>query len=367
MRKLFLWVAENPALAVSLCLLAVFLLLNLLAYRHARAMTHFVAANGRTHRSEEWRDRSYRLSLLEKVQLAVNGIAVERPTQDARPDRLGLRYEDHTYLGGAGRLAAWYVPHERSGGLILLFHGYSADKTRLLPEARAFHDLGYSCFLVDFRGSGGSDGRQTSIGYYEADDVERTVAYVRDRWPNERLILFGHSMGAAAVLRALSRRTIVVGAVVLECPFDRLLSAVEARFVSTGLPSFPAARLMVFWGGVQHGFNGFNHNPAEYARQVTSPTLLMHGACDPRVSCKQIDSLYENLAGEKELHRFMGLGHESYVAARSEEWKECVARFLHSRMRVPSPRSDDVPGTNKMTCQPTAPARVVPCRRCGAG
>jgi alpha-beta hydrolase superfamily lysophospholipase len=334
MRKLILWMAENPALTVSLCLLTVFLLLNLLAYRHARAMTHFVPANGRTHRRAEWRDGSYRLSLLEKVQLAVNGITVERPAEDARPDRLGLRYEDHLYSGGAGRLAAWYIPRERSAGLIALFHGYGADKARLLPEARAFHELGYSCFLVDFRGSGDSDGRRTSIGYYEAEDVERTVKYVRSRWPNERLILFGQSMGAAAVLRALSRQTIAADAVVLECPFDRLLSAVAARFASTGLPSFPAARLMIFWGGVQHGFNGFTHNPADYARQVSCPTLLLHGSGDRRVYAEHIQSIYQNLAGAKELHRFEGLGHESYAASRPEEWLECVRRFLHQHVRA---------------------------------
>jgi alpha-beta hydrolase superfamily lysophospholipase len=333
MRKLVLWIAENPTLTVSLFLLAVFLLLNLLAYRHARAMTHFVPANGQTQQSEEWRDRSYRLSLLEKVQLAVNGIAVERPAESARPERLGLRYEDHTYSGGAGRLAAWHVPHPRCAGLIVLFHGYGTDKARLLPEARAFHDLGYSCFLVDFRGSGGSDGRRTSIGYYEADDVERSVAYVRDRWSNQRLILFGQSMGAAAVLRALSRRTIAPDAVVLECPFDRLLSTVEARFASTGLPSFPAARLLVFWGGVQHGFNGFTHNPADYARQVTCPALLLHGTCDRRVYSHHIQSIYQNLPGSKELHQFEGLGHESYAAGRPEEWKKYLKRFLHQHVR----------------------------------
>jgi alpha-beta hydrolase superfamily lysophospholipase len=164
--------------------------------------------------------------------------------------------------------------------------------------------------------------------------VERTVSYVRGRWPNERLILFGQSMGAAAVLRALSRRTIAPDAVVLECPFDRLLSTIEARFASTGLPSFPAARLLVFWGGVQHGFNAFNHNPAEYARQVTCPALLMHGTCDRRVYAEHIQSIYQNLAGEKELHCFEGLGHESYAAGRPEEWKACVRRFLNHHVRV---------------------------------
>lgn len=330
MRKLILVIAEHPVLTISLCIFAAFVLLNLLAYRHAWSMTHFVAANRLTRRSFNLRERAESLSFVEKLQLAVKGVALERPTDGARPEDFDLPYERHNYPGQAGRLAAWHIPHESSAGLVVLFHGYVSCKAKLLPEARAFHDLGYRCFLVDFRGSGGSAGDRTSLGYYEADDVARTIAYVRDHWSNEPLILFGHSMGAVAVLRALSRQELAVDAVVLESPFDRLLSTVEARFTTTGLPSFPAAPLMVFWGGLQYGYNGFDHNPAEYARRVEHPVLLLHGELDPRVSRQQIQSIYQNLGGEKDLHIFEGLGHQSFVAAHPEEWKESVSRFLNS-------------------------------------
>ena len=50
--------------------------------------------------------------------------------------------------------------------------GFGIDADRL-------HDLGYACFLVDFRGSGGSSGDATTIGYREADDVVRSVALQR--------------------------------------------------------------------------------------------------------------------------------------------------------------------------------------------
>ncbi len=333
MRKLTLWIAEHPALTALLCLLILFVVLNWLAYCHARSMTHFVETNRRTRRTEKLRQRGDSLSFGDRLRLAVKGVALERPHETIRPDDVDLPYEAHTYRGGEGRLDAWYIPHPHSAGLVVLFHGYLACKARLLPEARALHDLGYACFLVDFRGCGDSEGDRTSIGYHEADDVVRTMNYARERWPDEPSIAFGQSMGAAAVLRALSRRSIEPNTVLLECPFDRLSSTVESRFASTGLPSFPAAHLLVFWGGLQHGYNGFGHNPVEYARRATCPTLLMHGLDDVRVSKEQIESIYNNLAGEKSLHFFEGIGHQSYAADRPDEWKECVARFLHARNR----------------------------------
>ena len=315
-------------------MLAGFALLNLLAYRHARAMTHFAPVGHGGRRADGWRDKSEHPTLFEKTKLAFSGISFERPAEDAWPNQFDLPYEIHAYAGEAGRLAAWHIPHEHPAGLVVLFHGYAAGKARLLSEARAFHDLGYDCFLVDFRGSGSSDGEATTIGFHEADDVRRTVAYVREHWPDERLMVFGQSMGAAAVLRALAQHTIEPDAVVLECPFDRLLSTVEARFAITGLPAFPGAHLLVFWGGLQHGFNGFAHNPVEYAREVTCPTLLLHGTADARVRAGQIRSIYQNLRGEKQLHFFEGVGHESYTACRADEWKKCVAPFLHSCIPV---------------------------------
>jgi alpha-beta hydrolase superfamily lysophospholipase len=334
MRKLLFWLVEHPALTFSLFLLAAFVLLNLLAYRHARSMTHFTLANRGTGKSDSWRARTEPRSLFERMRLALDGISIERPYANLHPDSLDLPYEVHDYPGRAGRLAAWYVPHEQAAGLVVLFHGYGTCKARLLPEARAFHDLGYACFLVDFRGSGDSEGNRTSIGYHEADDVESTVTYVRGHWPGESLILFGQSMGAAAILRAQALHDLAPDAVVLECPFDRLLSTVEARFAIAGLPAFPAAQLLVFWGGVQQGFNGFAHNPVEYARRTTCPTLLLHGTKDQRVTSAQIQSIYRNLTGEKHLYFFKGIGHESYVSNRPEEWQKCVARFLHSRVLV---------------------------------
>jgi alpha-beta hydrolase superfamily lysophospholipase len=333
MRRVILWIAEHPTLTVSLLLFSAIVLLNVLAYRHARSMTCFVPSHRRNRATVHWLIKP--LSLFEKARLVFNGVEVEHPVEAGTPDWFDLPYECHSVPGDAGQLHAWYMPQEHASGLVVLFHGYLACKARLLPEARAFHDLGYSCFLVDFRGCGDSEGDRTSIGYHEADDVKRAVDYAQAHWPDEPLLVFGQSMGAAAVLRALAQHTIRPDAVVLECPFDRLLSTVEARFAVTGLPAFPAAQLMVFWGGVQHGYNGFTHNPVEYARRVTRPVLMLHGTRDARVSSRQFQSVYDNLRGEKQLHFFEGLGHESYAGHRADEWKECVARFLHSHTLVP--------------------------------
>ena len=93
---------------------------------------------------------------------------------------------------------------------------------------------------------------------------------------------------------------------VLENPFDRLVTTVGHRFESMGLPTFPGAQRLVFWGGVQVGFNGFRQNPVEYAQTVRVPTLLLIGEQDPRVHVDEVESIASALLGPKQVVVFPG-------------------------------------------------------------
>jgi alpha-beta hydrolase superfamily lysophospholipase len=294
-------------------------------YCHAWATTHFVRNPMPEPLSPTLRDR---------LRLLLCGAVLPRSENRTTPAELGLPYETHKLCGGTGRLSAWYIPHPMRRGMVLLFHGYHSCMAHVLSEAKAFHEMGYACFLIDFPGSGASEGDATTIGCHEALDVAHTVNYVRDHWRNERLILFGSSMGGAAILRAVDIHRVEADAVILECPFDRLINAVAARCRMLGVPTFPTARLLVFWGGLRMGFNGFRHNPADNARGVRCPVLLMHGTNDPKTPCAQVQAIYMNLAGDKTVYYFEGLGHESYVEKRPEEWKGQVRRFLLGQAEV---------------------------------
>jgi hypothetical protein len=95
-----------------------------------------------------------------------------------------------------------------------------------------------------------------------------------------------------------------------------------------GLPAFPVAELLVFWGGWQQHFDGFRHNPVDYAANVDRPTLLMQGDADERVSVGEAQAIFDRLRGPKELKLFPGVRHMSLVRACPGEWVSAVAAFL---------------------------------------
>ena len=307
---------------------------NVVAFLHARAMTHFVSSGNRTLAPEE-------LTAAQKLGVLFTGVRVPLPENRQTPHDFGMDYETVTFSGAKGvTLEAWHTHQPSAPGIVLMFPGYSASKDSLLPVAKVFHDLGYETLPVDFYGSGGSGGNETSIGYHEGEDVAAAFAWAQKLPGHPHIILYGASMGAAAILRAIHAHGIQPAEIILECPFDRLLTTTQNRFASMRLPAFPFAQLLVFWGGVQQGFNGFKHNPAEYARSVHCPTLLMHGGRDPRVTVEQTGNIYVQLQGAKTLEQFNSLGHGSAVGNQSVEWRQSVRKFLDEQFKLTGKKAD---------------------------
>lgn len=306
-------------------IVGLFIAANAIAYRHAWRMTHFVSAGNRTESPD-------RLSVAGKIAVLISGVKIPRPedgpvhAEFPQPARV-LNFVTHD----AVKLEAWDIPAESERGVVVMFHGYAVSRSALLGEARVLHELGWRTVLVDHRGSGRSDGWETTLGWREAADVAAAVNWVRHEWPAQRLILSGQSMGAVAALRAIATENVRPDGLIAECPFDTLLHTVGHRYHAMGLPAFPSAELLVFWGGVQHGFNGFAHNPAEYARAVECPALVLDGAHDLWVMPEEARRVAAAMAGPTQCHIFRDGGHGGYWRDVADEYRQVLSVWLNQK------------------------------------
>ena len=216
---------------------------------------------------------------------------------------------------------------ENSKGTVILFHGFGGAKSSLLDKSEIFLESGYNTFLVDFMGSGGSNGNQTTIGYYEAQQVKTCFDYLTSQ-DEKNIFLFGTSMGAVAILKAINEYNINPKGIIIECPFGSMYKTVSARFKIMNTPAFPMAGLLLFWGGLQNGFWAFDHNPAQYALKVNCPALLLYGAKDQKVSRQEIDEIFNNLGEKKRLKIYPDAGHENYLNKYKKEWTTDIDQFL---------------------------------------
>jgi pimeloyl-ACP methyl ester carboxylesterase len=294
---------------------------NGLAYRHARAMTHF-APSGCLRESLE------HISFAGKLKALFLGVQIPRPENSKNPSDVGLVFETRMVPTNPGRLEAWVIRGNGAAQWVILFHGYAASKDSLLDIAERFHREGFGVVMVDFHGSGGSTGTTTTVGYAEARDVADVVQWVRVELGEPAPILYGFSMGAAAILRAVSQYSLQSRALILQASFDRMLTTVEHRFEMLNAPSFPAAELLLFWGGRINHFDAFSHNPKEYAATIDTPTLVLHGAKDQRVTNREAEAVFYALRGEKSLRTFATGVHDPIAEVTEEQWWDAVRPFL---------------------------------------
>jgi len=291
--------------------------MNIVAVFHSYKFTHF--ADSKTEKTKN----PTQLTTVQKIKTLIFGVSNPRPENTSVPT---ANYET-IKLNSNKEIECWSIKTENPKGTVILFHGFSADKSSMLDKADVFRELGYNTLLVDFMGSGGSEGSQTTIGFLEAEQVKTCYDYLTESG-EKNIYLFGTSMGAVAIMKSISDNEISPKGIIIECPFGSMYKTVCARFKTMNAPTFPMAGLLVFWGGLQNRFWAFGHNPTEYAKHINCPTLLLYGAQDEKVSREEIDEIFTNLDGQKNLKIYQNAGHENYLTKYKSEWTQDIQQFL---------------------------------------
>ena len=299
-------------------LLFAFLVINIVAAAHAWKFTHFTAQGTKTKLTDIANDP------IRKLKVLLTGIDNPRPVNTILPQG---SYRNITIQSNV-KVACWEIPASGvAKGTVILFHGYSGNKSALLERSAIFLNNGYNCLLVDFMGSGASDGNQTTIGFNEAEEVEDCYNYVQQAGA-QNIYLYGSSMGAVAIMKAIKDYDLHPNGIIIECPFGTMYETVCSRFRRLKVPTFPMAGILVFWGGLENGFWGFGHRPEDDARSIYCPTLLQYGEKDEMVSRKETDAIYNNLQGPKKLTTYSQAGHDDYIKKYGGEWSKNVITFL---------------------------------------
>ncbi len=300
--------------------IVLFILLNVITAFHAYKFTHFYEASevpvNKSEMKSGW-------GITKDILFGINAYKQKNKVPaDSTFENVYLTTSDNIKLQG------WYIkPVVAAKGTVILFHGHASKKTSVLEEAAGFRTMGYNTFLLDFRAHGNSSGNTSSIGYYESEDVKLAYDFIKNKG-EKNIILWGISMGAAAVSKAMSDYPLQPSKVILEMPFASILQAAEGRIKMMGLPGEPLATFITFWGGTEHGFWAFKMKPSEFVKQIKCPVLLQWGRKDPRVKQEETDLIYANISAPKKLVVYENSGHESLCEKEHTKWMSEVGDFL---------------------------------------
>ena len=195
------------------------------------------------------------------------------------------------------KIAGWWISSSakategKPAKTIILLHGYPADKGDILP-ALAFLNKKYNLLLFDFRYLGQSEGRYSTAGVKETEDLRAAINFLKSRGVNE-VGVWGFSMGGAVAL-ATAVMVPEIKVIISESSYASLdLMALELYRIP--LLEYPLAKLTLFWTKLFLGINARESSPIESVKNLNIPILLIHSTDDKVIPFRHAKLLQEAL------------------------------------------------------------------------
>lgn len=249
------------------------------------------------------------------------------------PEDLGLRYERGRFevrdrSGRVLKIASWWMPAgEPSSRTVLLVHGYADAKVGAIAWAPMLVEIGFNVLAIDLRAHGESDGRFSTGGVREAEDLMQILDAVRARSPGEAVHLMGISLGAAVCAKVAAVRN-DIASLVLECPYDDFRNAIarHARHLAAPLPALtPVIARVAQWSA---GVDFDDAKPVSLLPRVTCPILMIHGRLDPFVDQQMVAQLAATLK-PTDVHVMVDAGgHVDAMVVDPTAYRDRLTRFL---------------------------------------
>lgn len=184
-----------------------------------------------------------------------------------------LGYEEAWTVSEGLQLRAWIARGDPARAAVVVVHGLGDTLESYLEVGWRVSRRGHTVLLLDLRAHGGSEGRYTTLGGHEREDVRAAMRLLRERGlAGKGFVLMGYSMGAVAVLRAAAVEP-DVRALVAEAPFENYRSVIDTpTWLPSWIPIMPVSIALAEW---RADFDVDDIDSVEAARHVTAPLLAI--------------------------------------------------------------------------------------------
>jgi pimeloyl-ACP methyl ester carboxylesterase len=255
----------------------------------------------------------------------------DKTTLNLPPINYGVNYENDPFKSHDGlNLTAWYVPAEvpTTKGIMIL-HGHTSNKDRAFQKYGMMLHHDYNLYLYNSRYHGDSEGKLTTLGYYERRDAVIALQRLRDRG-NTSIGVLGESMGAAVGIDATAMDP-TVKCLWADCAFDSLHDAIAPRALKRKYP-FPdyVATSVIATASIRAKGNLVDADPIRWVAKIAPrPIQFVHGQADDDTTPINSDKLFEKAGQPKAIWRTDGAHHAESWEKYPDEYKARVQAFFH--------------------------------------
>ncbi|HEY0101558.1 MAG TPA: MFS transporter [Pyrinomonadaceae bacterium] len=263
-----------------------------------------------------------------------------RPDERRRTDTPathGANFEPVSFTSTDGNtLSGWYLPARDGAGrrvTFILTHGLFRSRYEMLERGLALWRAGYGVLLYDLRRHGASAAEFSTIGFDERHDVAAAYQFIRGRAPDERIVLMGVSMGAAATLLAAAEmQDEKLLCIVAESSFLSFADTARHHVRLARLPTFPFATLLIKFTAWRLNFAAEDYDLVRAARKISRPILFIGGTKDARMpNATVLEPLYAAAASpHKRRYIVEGATHGRAYDQSPDEYVKAVAGFVEA-------------------------------------
>ncbi len=242
------------------------------------------------------------------------------------------KFETLTVTSNDGlKLYGHYLKNGTSSKTVILVHGYGGTYRETYNYARLFYKRGYNLLAVECRGHGKSEGDMVGMGWLDRLDILNWIEVLNKQNKDIKIVLFGLSMGGAAVCMALGEKlpSNVVCAI-SDCAFDNVYR--QFSFVLSTHSHMRGKFLMNLFAGYVKRTKNFDMKAADGIKQLKKasiPIMFIHGENDTFVPTEMVYRLSEAVPEDRrEVYIAKGAEHAMSYPTDPKTYEKRVDKFL---------------------------------------
>lgn len=231
------------------------------------------------------------------------------------------------------KVPAIFAKKDGNKNVAVLVHGMGGTKETVAPLMKTFLDLGYDSISYDQRNSGENMADYNTSGLLESKDTRAVIDYIREKYENGKLILWGESYGGLTSVIAAGKDDTNIDYLILESPvsngFDMIENVMKDISKKQGIPLGYMIKTGDLYSKFKLGISFADMDGSDYMKNIDIPVLISHSKTDKLTPPYMAEDLYKAKADDKkELITVEDYKHASFPYKDRDGYKKIVKDFL---------------------------------------
>ena len=231
------------------------------------------------------------------------------------------------------KVPAIFAKKDGNKDVAVLVHGMGGTKETVASIMKTFLELDYDVIAYDQRNSGENMADYNTSGLLESKDTRVVIDYIREKYQNGKLILWGESYGGLTSIIAAGKDDTNIDYLILESPvsngFDMIENVMKDISRKQGVPLDFMIKTGDLYSKAKLGISFSDMDGSDYIKNIDIPVLITHSKIDKVTPPYMAEDLYAAKADDKkEIITVDGYKHASYPYKDREGYKKIVKDFL---------------------------------------